>query len=635
MERQLADLQDQVNVLFRDRSLSGQEMPSMHVASSYNMSLSDRDQSPKRTSRSPSNTTHDKTLDKHSVCSPALSDDSPWKEPKESDTLGLTTPSLNTLPIGSQIIALRKLRQATDIGDLGNSCQPALVPVTLPEFQQFWELWGVFFTEFESYFPCLNQAVIMERFSATLFSRGYGDGVQQIYVGPADCKIIAILLNMLAYAESLTQPAEPCEPQRFPQSYLQGLKLMQHFDKLHDCDLENVLYHTTSSTFLLEMSQHHLALQSTTQGFQIALKIGLNNPALWPDVDSDLVSRQGLWWTLYFLDKRLTQKCGITYFLREDESYVNDAGILNGNMGSRRYHLLQSLVSFSRLWAHIWDAFFSPQAPKLDYWQEMQMTDTRIVLSYRQLPWTLHWKSSMATEYLSLEGQTHTRQRLVIYLRFQTLRLSIRHKPLTSTEYDIERRRTSISICEAITEAIRQYMAISTSLKPFGYMLTTALVECLYHVVPEESCSSPITPRKALRGIVLTTSQLLRTLSRSTAMAYKVYQYLQDILPIHDTVATCHDLSESSVSQNIDQQIPQDCPMLMDMSSEDSRKALGDGLGQDSTTAFTNSGSMPPALELPDFCSIVYSPSELEGLQRQSGMDLGGEGGSRLIGDLL
>ncbi|KAJ5481644.1 hypothetical protein N7475_000456 [Penicillium sp. IBT 31633x] len=382
------------------------------------MSISERDQSPIRRSRSISIVSNDQAFGNHSVGSLASSHDisSSFKEPTEVHTLDVSTPSVNSLPIGSQLSALRRLRQCSAAGDLDDSSQSTFAPVTLPESKMLWELVNVFFQEFESYFPCLNQAVIYERLSMVLFYYGYGQGTDEIVIGPEHCKIIAILLNMLAYAEAITRPIEAWRPRHFPPSYLQGFKLMQHFNQLHDGDLETIIYHTTASAFLLEMSEHHMALQSTTQGFQIGLKIGLNNQALWPDVDCELASRQGLWWTLYFLDKRITQKCGMTYFLREDESAVSDFSKHKSNTGLSKYELLQSLITFSRLWARIWDGFFSPQAPQADDWEELQMMDTRIVLSYRQIPSTLHWNSSMATKYICVEGQTHIRQRLIVFL---------------------------------------------------------------------------------------------------------------------------------------------------------------------------------------------------------------------------
>ncbi|KAJ5289663.1 uncharacterized protein N7443_009916 [Penicillium atrosanguineum] len=577
-----------------------------------------------------SNISDNDIFENRSVCNFGSYQDipSPLEEPMESDTLGVTTSSLNSLPIGCQLNALRQLRQPRATGDLSDPSQSRLATVTLQEPQALWELVNIFFQEFESYFPCLNQAVIYERLSMVLSLHGYEHGNHRIVIGPEHCKIIAILLNMLAYAESLTRPVESCKPRPVPQSYLQGLKLMQYFNKLHEADLGTVIYHTTSSAFLLEMSMHHMALQSITQGFQIALKIGLNNQTLWPNDDSDLVSRQGLWWTLYFLDKRITQKCGITYFLREDESAVSDFSKLKNHMGSSKYDLLQSLISFSRLWAYIWDGFFSPQAPKVDDWGESQMMDTRIVLSYRQVPPNLHWKSSKVAEYMCLEGETQIRQRLIVFLRFQSLRLSIRHKPLTSTEHDIERRQTSVSICEAIIEAIQSYMTMTTSLRPSGYILTTSLVEILYHIVPEECDPKPIFSVELLKGMVCSASQLLQTLSNSVATASHVYQYLRDLLPPYDRFRPLDGLTASPPSQNgANQKAHLDCSADLDTLSETFWRTIVDRPGQDRSPAGihsepNNQGFLPFSMAMSKNPATDCLPFKVDDFQCQLLMNM-------------
>lgn len=381
-------------------------------------SMSDWDQSPNRMSSSMSIHPGDDVCDNSSTGSltsfPIVSKRS--NQEHQMRSVAKQPPSLNSLQIGSQLNTLRKLRQHSAVDNLDDSSPFLVATVALPGPTRLWDLVNVFFQEFETYFPCLNRVCIRERLSMVLSVHSYGHAQHQIVIGSGHCKIIAILLNMLAYAESLTHPVESCKARPVSPSYLEGLRLMQHFNQLYDDDMETVIYHITSSAFFLEMSMHHKALQSITQGFQTALKIGLNNQTLWPNENAELASRQGLWWTLYFLDKRITQKCGITYFLREDESAVSDFSKVNDSLGSSKYKLLQSLISFGRLWAHIWDGFFSPQAPKADNWEEAQMMDTRIILSYRQIPSNLRWKSSMVAEYMCAEGETHIRQRLIVFL---------------------------------------------------------------------------------------------------------------------------------------------------------------------------------------------------------------------------
>lgn len=102
---------------------------------------------------------------------------------------------------------------------------------------------------------------------------------------------------------------------------------------------------------------------------------------------------------------------------------------------------------------------------------------------------------------------------------------------LSSNEHDLERRKSSVSICKAILQAIRSYMITTSSLKPCGYIMTTALVESLYHILPEEGHPAPVVSHQLLKEMVHEASHLLQTLSESVATASVVYQYLRDLLP--------------------------------------------------------------------------------------------------------
>ncbi|KAL3481534.1 hypothetical protein BJX99DRAFT_253459 [Aspergillus californicus] len=629
LKAQLSQLQDQVNALSRNRSCNGTDAQDLVAMPSDNRIMSDWDQSPNRTSSSVSTDSENDVFENRSTGSLTSSLDIS-KRNHQKNPIGSASkqpPSLNSLPIGSQLNALRKLRQPSAVDGLDESSQFLVATVTLPEPTRLRGLVNVFFREFETYFPCLNQVSIRERFCMVLSAHGYGDAHPQIVIGSDNCKIIAILLSMLAYAESLTHPVESCKARPLSPSYSEGLRLMQHFNQLYDDDVETVIYHITSSAFLLEMSMHHTALQSITQGFQIALKIGLNNQTLWPNENTELASRQGLWWTIYFLDKRITQKCGITYFLREDESAVSDFSKATDSLGSSKYNLLQSLISFSRLWAHIWDGFFSPQAPKADDWEEAQMMDTRIILSYRQIPPNLRWKSCMVTEYMSGEGETHIRQRLIVFLRFQSLRLSIRHMALSSNENDLERRKTSVSICKAIIEAIRSYMITTASLKPCGYIMTTALVESLYHILPEDGHPAPVVSHKLLNEMIHDASQLLQTLSESVATASVVYQYLRDLLPPKDCLGPLDGFPTASTMQRATNQ-PSflNCPTDLEPLSEAFWRSLGPQPRQDGSSAPTgpepkDHTCQPSAMVPPGSFVSDCLPFQLDELQSQFLLD--------------
>ncbi|KAF9891930.1 hypothetical protein FE257_002893 [Aspergillus nanangensis] len=464
--------------------------------------------------------------------------ESPSRIFQETDVFSAKSPPSNSIAISSQIGALRRLVCSNKKADLSEDFSQPKIPVRLPEPATLWFRANVFFQEFGCYFPCLREDKVRGRLSAVLASMGYDDYHTEVHVGSTDCQIIAILFNMLAYAEALTQSHTDGDTRPGAQSYCEGLKLMQFFGKLHVNDLETTIYHTQAAALFIEMEMLQMALQSVSQGFHIALCIELNNQKRWPDNEGrDIACRQSLWWTLYFLDKRITQKIGITYSLRENECAVHEFLKPENDLDPQAHHeLLQSMISFSQLWAHIWDCFFSPRAPKEeDAWEELQLTDMKIILAYRRLPSRLHWKSHKIAEYLNnSDSERHIRRRLLVFLRFSFLRLSIRHNPIPSAEHDLQRRKSCISLCIAMIEAVRTYTGTFGCHKPSGHILTSALVESLYCVVSELRKEDSVIPHRTLERVKIDAGRILRRLSYTIGAAARAYESLRDVLSSDD-----------------------------------------------------------------------------------------------------
>ncbi|KAJ5951307.1 uncharacterized protein N7479_009720 [Penicillium vulpinum] len=215
----------------------------------------------------------------------------------------------------------------------------------------------------------------------------------------------------------------------------------------------------------------------------------------------------------------------------------------------------------------------------------------------------------MVAEYMCVEEEKHIRQRLIVFLRFQSLRLSIRHMALTSNEHDLERRKTSVSICKAMIEAIRSYMMTTTSLKPCGYILTTTLVEVMYHVIPEESHPAPIASHGLLKGMVHDAIQLLQTLSESVATASKVCRYLENLLPLDDPLT-------ASTSQMAVKKAPfLSSSTDLETLSEKFWKIIVDQPGQGTSSAPTH--TQPSIIEIDESFVSDYLPFQLNDLQSQ------------------
>jgi hypothetical protein len=129
-------------------------------------------------------------------------------------------------------------------------------------------------------------------------------------------------------------------------------------------------------------------------------------------------------------------------------------------------------------------------------------------------------------------------------------------------------------------------MITTTSLKPSGYILTTALVESLYHLIPEECHPAPVVSNELLRQMVYGASQLLQTLSKSVATASKVYQYLQDLLPSDNGFRPPEEFTASPPRQDpANQSLPLDCTADLDIFSQTFWKTFVDRSEQDRSLA--------------------------------------------------
>lgn len=97
---------------------------------------------------------------------------------------------------------------------------------------------------------------------------------------------------------------------------------------------------------------------------------------------------------------------------------MRDSFDAEDDRGLQDHHqLLQSMIAFSQLWSYIWDCFFSPRASqKQDDWEDLELTDTRIMLAYRRLPSTLHWSSENVFNYVTEESERHVRRRILVFL---------------------------------------------------------------------------------------------------------------------------------------------------------------------------------------------------------------------------
>lgn len=122
--------------------------------------------------------------------------------------------------------------------------------------------------------------------------------------------------------------------------------------------------------------------------------------------------------------------------------------------------------------------------------------------------------------------------------RHKFLRLSIRHERLSNVTAELHRRQSCICIAKDILSAIAKYMSFYSSYRPSGYVLTSSLVECIYHIVPEYRDRSSPLDHNVIECTLRKASSLLKTLAESVGAASRAFRALHCVLRTDEMPAT-------------------------------------------------------------------------------------------------
>ncbi|KAF2494597.1 hypothetical protein BU16DRAFT_589557 [Lophium mytilinum] len=422
----------------------------------------------------------------------------------ETDTFDLTGNDYRSLSLSSQLVALHELLSAgsAKARPVATPANPdRTFPLELPRPSRLKHLLDIYFRDMDSFFPYLDQTDTEARIFQTLQSLGYSDYNLIVDIDFPRHPITALLCNILAMGDCM-------DPQRVKADdvrpgwaiYVRGRKLMHYFPTSKTVSLDLVRYHLLSALYMMHSELLQPALQAIGTTVQLAIKARLNNQAAWRDCpESEISARKKLWWTIYFFDRRIAQRNGSPYLIRDIEVAVEDFEQSLANPRSRHEpgdalsepssHIalhqpyFQVLINFAKLWGQIWDNFFAASAPKRTDWREVEIADTRVILVRRQLPSELTWDTDLLETYTS-EGETEPqlRRRLFIFIRINLLRMTIRQNPILSGESGQEARKFCAVLARDSIEAIAAFASVCPGIRPSGYFISTALVECIYHL---------------------------------------------------------------------------------------------------------------------------------------------------------
>ncbi|CAI7584602.1 unnamed protein product [Penicillium manginii] len=429
----------------------------------------------------------------YNFCKPPLPGTTTSNHPSEdwnneADAYDINELRPKSVSLSSQLLCLRELTQTQG---KERKCpasgrkmhQVPLFSVELPRPGRLHELLDVYFRDLDSFFPFIKRDGTQAQIEKILQSLGHSENQLIVDVKLGDHSIIALLCNMLAIAESFCAARSWSYEIRPGWSlFLRGRKLIQHCSPLKHIDIHLIQYHALSSEYLMESELLHEASRAISNAAQLAMRTRLNEERVWNALpESEIQNRKRLWWTIYFLDRKISQRTGSPYVIRETEIALSE---FSQNPTTRTDRYMQVLVDLGKLWSLIWDTFFAAVALKPQDWKEVEIMDTRILIVQRELAGELTWDTDLLKRvYLAeQESEPYIRRRLAIFIRLNLLRLTIRQNPIQKRQ-DTRGHSICVSLASKTVYAIAAFTDSCPSVIPCGFFFSTALLECIYHLI--------------------------------------------------------------------------------------------------------------------------------------------------------
>jgi hypothetical protein len=277
----------------------------------------------------------------------------------------------------------------------------------------------------DSFFPFLDREDLNKRVFSALHLLRYYDHATIVDVGEDNHILLAVLCNVLMMGECL-DPDEQSEDKRPGWTmYMRGRKLLQHFSSLRGSNLDLICYHTLSTLYLLHSELIQPAGQAIRTAIQMAMFARLNDQSVWAACSAEQSNaRKRLWWTIYFLDRRISQRSGMPYTIHDRDVAVDEFKprrnmvAMDSTDSSKDGDYLQALIDLGRTWGYIWDNLFAASAAGQGDCDEIELADARILLIRRHLPSQLSWSTDhLVSTYLAQgEAEPQIRRRLAMFV---------------------------------------------------------------------------------------------------------------------------------------------------------------------------------------------------------------------------
>ncbi|KAH8798522.1 hypothetical protein F5884DRAFT_870190 [Xylogone sp. PMI_703] len=444
------------------------------------------------------------------------------------------------------------------------------ISLQLPNYHRLHYLLQIYFTEHNPFLPCINQKNFEERLLRELTGPSYHPASQTLKLNVSETGFAALLCVVLALADFIDPQKvivqEDSSADSFTLLNQEALLILRNnrYLRLHDLDL--IRFHILDSMYLINTERLGEASKAIVMAIDLAITAGLHNQPTWKNCSAEEIStRKMLWWTVYYMDRKIAEQCGRPYFVRDNEINVEDYSslprIAPSNLSRlearNRWELsyLQTNIDWARLWGQIWDKFFAVQAQKLGDIDEVDAMDARIEGAMRRLPQDLRWDINFLDS--SAQGNGHRiRGCLLIFTRFNLLRLNLRHNPL-NRRYDERTSALCGSLSISTINSIVAYMKRFSHAGQLGYFVIEALVECVYQLIPSLMIRTQEMDRNIAFNALQDTHEALHNLSvrhRAALRAEKALaQVFAEVNRLHreDCIRTDQEIQQEFMQSTI------------------------------------------------------------------------------------
>ncbi|KAF2803085.1 uncharacterized protein BDZ99DRAFT_576350 [Mytilinidion resinicola] len=224
--------------------------------------------------------------------------------------------------------------------------------------------------------------------------------------------------------------------------------------------------------YLLYIENMDAACDTMSQIVRLCFRLRLHDQSAWINCTPfEIVMRQRIFWTVYFLERHISFNTGTPYLLRESEFDVDipanvedrlmfpDKPLPVENPQRSASPYLRCTVKWGRLCAEIWDMKFAKKAPNSTLNAEfIALTDARILYVISAFPAHLRWQPSDVGLNCAPNLPAYIiRQRIVLFLLMNQLRLLLRQESILNRGYNQTVADDCVGIATGSIEALYVY----------------------------------------------------------------------------------------------------------------------------------------------------------------------------------